>query len=160
MKGFNMLKVKSFFWVVMTFLLGLATGQVQAKNLDVNVINEGPALSGYKLKLEIRKFNDPIYEHEIDLKIPASSREKFSVVAALEKHLPDGFVPASNTIVHLIKDGQVVATNLLVHSYKLDQFGGYQVKINTNDIHPGDVRTKAISIVATSDAAGMVPLHQ
>lgn len=157
-----MLKAKSLFWGVMTFLFFLATSQAQAKNLDVNVFNEGPVLSGYKLKLEIRKVNDPIYEHEIDLKIPASSGEKFSLVAPLEKHLPDGFVAASNTIVHLMKDGQVVATNHLVHSYKLDQFAGYQVKINTSNIHPGDVGNKAISIslVATSDAAGKLSLHQ
>ena len=132
---------------------------MQAKNLDVNVINEGPALTGYKLKLEIRKVNDPIYEHEIDLKIQASSGEKFPVVADLEKHLPDGFVWASNTIVHLIKDGKVVATKHFIHSYTLDKLAGFQVKINTNDIHPGNVQSKAISIVATSDAAGMVPLH-
>jgi hypothetical protein len=112
------------------------------------------------LKLEIRKVNDPIYEHEIVLKIPASSSEEIMLHAPLENHLENGSVAASNIIVHLLKDGHIVATNHYPHSYTLNQYAGYLVKIKTNDINPNNFYNKAITIVPTFDLAGTVPLHQ
>jgi hypothetical protein len=147
--------MKKIYLPLFSAIFSLCVDAANAKDIGVKVTNiDAQPIKGYQLVLEIRKVNDPVFTHKVDLNGIAPHGDKhYDVKADLEKYFQDEneSISASNTIIHLVDhEGKNVASYNYPQSLPLNSFAGFQVKV--------DVEKKTVSIHPTSDTGGTLVL--
>jgi hypothetical protein len=128
----------------------------QPAKIQLNIENQAPELAGYKLVVEIRRVNDPIFQESYDIDLDASSSKSIP----LEVNFGElKGIAASNLIARLIKVGDEASKeeDHYVHSFEVNGVAGFKVVItpkNPENLALGN----SIKIFPTIDAAGHNPV--